>query len=88
MVFVVAAGEKGKGMIRSALKRLQVARLTPIGAVLTKFNPKTVGYTYGYGYGYGSGYGYGYPEFSYSQRNIQGAEDRPPKQISADTEPL
>jgi capsular exopolysaccharide synthesis family protein len=48
-VFVVGAGEKGKGMIRSALRRLQLARITLIGTVLTKFDPKAVGYTYGYG---------------------------------------
>jgi Mrp family chromosome partitioning ATPase len=54
-IFVIAAGEKGKGMIRSALRRLQLARITLLGAVLTKFDPKTVGYNYGYGYGYGYG---------------------------------
>ncbi len=62
-VFVVGAGEQGKGMIRSALRRLQVARIAPIGTVLTKFDPKAVGYTYSYGYGYGydyKGYGYSY----------------------------
>jgi hypothetical protein len=51
-------------MIRSALRRLEVSRITPIGVVLTKFDPKTVGYTYGYGYGYGydlyKGYGDSY----------------------------
>ena len=60
-VFVVGAGEKSKGIIRSALRRLQISRVTPIGAVLTKFDPKTVGYAYGYGYGYGySGEAYAY----------------------------
>ncbi|MBJ7532843.1 polysaccharide biosynthesis tyrosine autokinase [Rhodomicrobium vannielii ATCC 17100] len=51
-IFVIAAGEKGKGMIRSALRRLQLARITLLGAVLTKFDSKAVGYNYGYGYGY------------------------------------
>ncbi|MGO9474888.1 MAG: GumC family protein [Rhodomicrobium sp.] len=59
-IFVVGAGGTRKGMIRSALRRLQLARITPIGAVLTKFDPRSVGYTYGYGYGYGYGQGYGY----------------------------
>ena len=59
-VFVVGAGQTGKGMIRAALKRFQVARIKPIGVVLTKFDPQSVGYTYGYGYGYGYGHGYGY----------------------------
>ncbi len=64
-IFVVGAGEKGKGMIRSALRRLQLARITLLGAVLTKFDPKSVGYTYGYGYGYGYGQGYAYSPYSY-----------------------
>jgi capsular exopolysaccharide synthesis family protein len=63
-IFVVGAGEKGKGMIRAALRRLQLARITPLGAVLTKFDPKAVGYAYGYGYGYGyGGYGYEYKKY-------------------------
>jgi polysaccharide biosynthesis transport protein len=67
-VFVVGAGDKGKGMIRSALRRLQLARITVIGAVLTKFDPRTVGYAYGYGYGYGYDYGYGgYGGYSYGK---------------------
>src|SRR5208337_2955631 len=45
-IFVVGAGGTRKGMIRAALRRLQLARITPIGAVLTKFDPKSVGYTY------------------------------------------
>ena len=62
-IFVVGAGEKGKGAIRSALRRLQLSRITVLGAVLTKFDAKTVGYAYGYGYGYGYGgeaYAYSY----------------------------
>ncbi len=61
-VFVVAAGDKQKGIIRGALRRLQLARITLIGAVLTKFDSKTAGYGYGYGYGYGgNAYTYGNP---------------------------
>jgi len=55
--FVVGAGEKRKGMIMAALRRLQISRVSVIGTVLSKFDPKSVGYTYGYGYGYGFGYG-------------------------------
>ena len=47
-IFVVGAGEKGKGVIRGSLRRLQIARVTIIGAVLTKFDPKTIGFGYGY----------------------------------------
>jgi capsular exopolysaccharide synthesis family protein len=60
-VLVVGAGEKSKGVIRSALRRLQISRVNPIGVVLTKFDPKTVGYAFGYSYGYGySGEAYAY----------------------------
>ena len=57
-VFVVEAGGPRKGMIRSALKRLELARVTPLGVVLTKFDSKASGYGYGYGYGYET-YAYG-----------------------------
>jgi succinoglycan biosynthesis transport protein ExoP len=75
-VFVVGAGDKGKGMIRSALRRLQLARITVIGAVLTKFDPRTVGYAYGYGYGYSYGYGgyHGYGEGYSSGKPLEAAE--------------
>jgi polysaccharide biosynthesis transport protein len=58
-VFVVGAEQCRKGMLQGALRQLRLARATPIGLVLTKFNHKTSRYGYGYGYGYGSGYGYG-----------------------------
>jgi polysaccharide biosynthesis transport protein len=81
-VFVVGAGDKGKGMIRSALRRLQLARITVIGAVLTKFDPRTVGYAYGYGYGYSYGYGgyHGYGEGYSSGKPLEAAE--PNRQLS------
>src|SRR5207245_821630 len=47
-VFIVGAGEKRKGMIRGALKRLQLARVVPVGVVLTKYDAKSVGYAYAY----------------------------------------
>lgn len=60
-VFIVGAGQARTGMIRGALKRLQLSRGALIGAVLTKFDAKQAGYGYGYGYGnYGYGYGYGH----------------------------
>lgn len=64
-IFVVGAGDKGRGIIRAALRRLQTSRATVIGAVLSKFDPKSVGYTYGYGYGYGYGYSGGDYTYSY-----------------------
>jgi capsular exopolysaccharide synthesis family protein len=59
-VFVVSAGMHRKGMIRAALRRLQLSRVGIVGTVLTRFDAKSVGYGYGYGYGHGYGYGYGY----------------------------
>jgi capsular exopolysaccharide synthesis family protein len=60
-IFVIGAGEKRKSVIRSSLRRLQISRITIIGAILTKFDPKTVGYAYAYGYGYeGEAYSYSY----------------------------
>ena len=64
-IFVAGAGQVRTGLIRDALKRLQFARGSVIGSVITKFDAKLeVGYGYGYGYGkvmgqYGYGYGYG-----------------------------
>ena len=75
-VFVVGAGEKGKGLIRSALRRLQVSRINLIGTVLTKFDPGAVGYTYGYGYGYGYGYKYDKDAYSYGSRIEEGDAKR------------
>jgi capsular exopolysaccharide synthesis family protein len=55
-VIVVAAGQVRTAQLRGALKRLELARGPVIGAVLTKFDPKSHGYGYGYGYG-GNTYG-------------------------------
>ena len=51
-IFVAGSGQSRKGMIQAALRRLQLARVTPIGIVLTKFDNKALGYGYAYGYGY------------------------------------
>ena len=57
-VFVVGAGQARKGTVSGAIKRLQYARGTIIGTVLTKYDARNAGYGYGYSYGYGYGYGY------------------------------
>ncbi len=62
-IFVVGAGQARTGLIRNALRRLQLTRGSVIGAVMTKFDARTAGYGYGYGY---SGYGYGYGTDAYS----------------------
>jgi Mrp family chromosome partitioning ATPase len=58
-VFTVGAGQARTGLIRGALKRLQLSRSPVIGVVLTKFDNKTAGYSYGYDYSYTYGYGAG-----------------------------
>ena len=59
-VFIVGAGQIRTGLVRGALRRLQLSRGSIVGAVLTKYDAKAAGYGYGYGYGHGYGYGYGY----------------------------
>ena len=66
-VFVVGAGDQRKGMIRSALRRLHLARVTVLGSVITKFHPRTVGYAYAYSYKYSYGYSYEESPYSYSK---------------------
>lgn len=64
-IFVIGAGDARRGMVRGALRRLQLARALTIGLVLTKFDSRASGYGYGYGYGgYGYGYGYGHHDYS------------------------
>ena len=59
-VFVVAAGTARPAVIRGALRRLQLARANLIGAVLTKYDAKSVSYGYGYGAGHEYSYQYSY----------------------------
>ncbi len=56
-VLIIAAGETRIGQVHNAVKLLQQARGTALGAVLTKFDDAP-----GYGYSYGYGYGYGYQD--------------------------
>ena len=67
-VFVVGAGQARTGVIRGALKRLQLARGVLVGAVLTKFDAKQAGYGYGYGYG-------GY-DYTYGRNDLEAPGDR------------
>ncbi|ADH90500.1 capsular exopolysaccharide family [Ancylobacter novellus DSM 506] len=55
-IFVVGAGDARRGMLRGALRRLQMARAMTIGLVLTKFDSRQSSYGYGHAYGYGYGY--------------------------------
>ena len=71
-VFVVGAGDQRKGMIRSALRRLQLARVNVLGSVITKFHAKTVGYAYAYSYKYSYSYAYGEDTYSNSKSGSSG----------------
>ena len=58
-IFVVGAGQARSGLVRLALRRLQMSRSPIIGTVMTKFTNHGPSYGYGYGYGYGYNYSYG-----------------------------
>ena len=59
-LLVVAASQTRTAPMRLALKRLRFARAYIVGAVLSKFDSKNVGYGYSYGYGYGDREYYAY----------------------------
>jgi capsular exopolysaccharide synthesis family protein len=56
-LFIVQANGTSRGNAKAALKRLLDARVNLIGAVLTKFDAKKVGYGADYAYGYSYDYG-------------------------------
>lgn len=58
-IFIVGAGGVRTGLVRGALKRLQLSRGSVIGAVLSQYDSRAVGYGYGYGYEYRYSYKYG-----------------------------
>ncbi len=61
-LLVVAANETRRNVVKVALRRLNMARASVIGALLTKFNSKQSGYGYGYGYGEYEYHSYGAKE--------------------------
>jgi capsular exopolysaccharide synthesis family protein len=80
-VFVVGAGDQRKGVVRSALRRLQLARVTLLGAVLTKFDRKTVGYAYAYSHKYAYGYEYERGAYSYAKPLASSRTGREPDKL-------
>ncbi len=58
-IFVVDAGRTRYGAIEGAVKRLQAANATIVGAVIDRMGPGGHGYGYGYGYSYDYHYSYG-----------------------------
>jgi polysaccharide biosynthesis transport protein len=60
-LMVVGACETPKNVVKRAVNRLHFARARMLGAMLSKFDARKVGFEYGYGYGYSySNYYYGY----------------------------
>jgi capsular exopolysaccharide synthesis family protein len=77
-LFVVGAGITRKGLIRGAMRRLQLSRGLVIGAALTKYDTKIPGYAYHYGYGYShNGYGPGAAPRGLSVRDSSDREQQP-----------
>lgn len=67
-VFVIGAGIARAGSVRSALKRLNIAKSPLIGSVVTRFDVKRAGYGYGrYAYGYGYGFTYGQQAYAHDR---------------------
>jgi polysaccharide biosynthesis transport protein len=58
-LLVVNSSKTRISAAQAALKRLLTARARVVGALLSKYDPKTAGYGYGYGYQYESYYAYG-----------------------------
>ena len=58
-LLVVNSSKTRISAAQAALKRLLSARARVVGALLSKYDPKTAGYGYGYGYQYESYYAYG-----------------------------
>lgn len=79
-VFVVGAGQARRGLVRTALTRLQMARATPLGIVLTKYDARASSYGYGYGYGHNYGYGHDASHYSYGHPPEEGG--KPPAKRS------
>ena len=61
-IFVVGSSQARAGLVRLALRRLQMSRSQIVGAVMTKFTTDGPSYGYGYGYGYGYDYSYGHAD--------------------------
>jgi succinoglycan biosynthesis transport protein ExoP len=60
VMLVVESGSTRLGLVKTALRRLEVGHARMLGAVLTKFSVKQAGYGYGEGYGYAYAYNYDY----------------------------
>ncbi len=70
-IFIVGAGQVRTRVIRAAIKRLQFARASLIGTVITRFDPRS---SYGYGYGHAYYHGYGHDHGGSAGQVIAAAE--------------
>jgi capsular exopolysaccharide synthesis family protein len=58
-LFVVEANGSHHGHAKAAVRRLASSNITLIGALLSKYDARKIGYGYGYGYNYTYSYSYG-----------------------------
>ncbi|MBA2935125.1 polysaccharide biosynthesis tyrosine autokinase, partial [Sphingomonas sp. CGMCC 1.13654] len=58
-LFVVEANGSHHGHAKAAVRRLASSGITMIGALLSKYDARKIGYGYGYGYNYTYSYSYG-----------------------------
>ena len=58
-LFVIEANGAHHGHAKTAVRRLASSGVTLIGALLTKYDARKIGYGYGYGYNYTYSYSYG-----------------------------
>ena len=58
-LFVIEADGSHRGHAKAAVRRLASAGITMIGALLTKYDARRIGYGDGYGYNYAYAYAYG-----------------------------
>ena len=77
-LFVIAAGKPRKGLIRSALRRLQLTHHNMMGIVLTNFDTRSTGYGY---YGHDYSYNYRYGAENENQPKITGAKSPPAEKL-------
>ena len=78
-IFVVGAGQVRKRVIRAAIKRLQFARASLIGTVITRFDPRS---SYGYGYGQHYYHGYGHDHGGAANQAIAAAENAAQRKLT------
>ncbi len=80
-IFVMGAGDARRGLIRGALRRLELSRALPIGVVLTKFHAHSAGYgyNYNYDYDYGAEQQSREPELNRGIRRLPGLKSKQPK---------